>query len=421
MRMMSIFAAFVAVSASAAPEITNISVSRNDAANMMTLTYDLSEEAIVTVSVTAGGVRLAQEAYGEFGGDVAMVVSAGEGKTVFWKRPGGLVETEVKLAAWTKADPPDYLAVDLRAASHWRFYETAGDVPYGVTNRLYKTDKLLLRKIYAAGIKWPMGVSSDVTYKAPMLKLHYVTLTENYYIGVFELTKRQVGNAVDNEVKLPGAIGTDDLRPYSISYNNMRGTSKLWPADGHSVDSSKPVGKIRARTGLTLDLPTEAQWEYACRAGEAKALYTGEDFTLANLSKIAWVSQNWSEDPDGEELTTHEVGLRLPNKWGLYDMAGNGSDVCLDAMSSSPTATDTDMDPYQGADAIDPVGTTNSNTARHARRGGAVASTAGGNTSAVNFSTTSSVTASSHSRENVSATAGYRHLAYRMTMPAVIP
>lgn len=411
MRVMSIFAAFVAVSASAAPEITNISVSRNDAANMTTITYDLSEEAIVTVSVTAGGARLAQDAYGEFGGDVAMIVPAGEGKAVFWKRPGGLAETEVKLAAWTKADPPDYLAVDLRAARHWRFYETAGDVPYGVTNRLYKTDKLLLRKIYAAGIQWPMGASSDVTRAAPIHTLHYVTLTENYYIGVFELTKRQAGNAVSSEVKMPEAIETDDLRPYSISYNNMRGTTKLWPADGHSVDSSKPVGKIRARTGLEFDLPTEAQWEYACRAGETKALYTGEAFTLANLSKIGWTSDNWANDPAGEELITHEVGLLLPNKWGLYDMIGNGSDVCLDVMSN--TASDAMND--ETNDVTDPTGPDDT-TARHARRGGAVASTSSNKTTAVNY-----MKSGSHFRENVSATAGYAHLAYRMTMPAVMP
>ena len=405
----------------AVPEISNVTQSRNEETHLVTITYDLSETAIVTASVFVNGEKLSQAAYGILAGKVHRVVAAGTGCKIWWKAPAGLAaNAEVKLSAWAKDDPPDYMAVDMITINHRRFYETAEDVPGGVTNRLYKTDKLLMRKIYAKNIEWPMGTSSDVPYILPQHKLHMVTLTENYYIGVYEMTKRQYGN-ITNDFKRAENIVTDDVRPLSMSYGNMRGSDSgyVWPTDGHKVKSSRPIGLIRSRTGLTLDLPTEAQWEYACRAGESKALYTGEATNEVNVSKIAWHGGNWNQDPEGQEFTTHEVGLLAPNKWGLYDMLGNGSDVCLDVMSDSNSDT-AQIDPYQGEPAEDPVGPLTGSyvttKGRHARRGGAVATTAGNTTR-----TTTCAVCRAHYRENLAYSAGYTHLGYRMTMPAVIP
>jgi hypothetical protein len=114
-----------------------------------------------------------------------------------------------------------------------------------------------------------------------------------------------------------------------------------WPADNW-VDAASFFGKVRAKTSLTADLPTEAQWEYACRAGTRTALNSGKDLTSVtnacpNLNEVArnpWNSQRilgWTE-PDGkggyENHTT--VGLYLPNAYGLYDMHGNVQEWCLD-------------------------------------------------------------------------------------------
>jgi formylglycine-generating enzyme required for sulfatase activity len=83
-----------------------------------------------------------------------------------------------------------------------------------------------------------------------------------------------------------------------------------------------------APRGWKFALPTEAQWEYACRAGTTTALNNGKNLTslegpCSNLDEVAWYSQNSDGKP-------HSVGTKKPNAWGLYDMLGNVSEWCLD-------------------------------------------------------------------------------------------
>lgn len=83
--------------------------------------------------------------------------------------------------------------------------------------------------------------------------------------------------------------------------------------------------------GLTLSLPTEAQWEYCCRAGESKASY-------GNPADISWFSKN-------SGLSTHPVRTKLPNRWGLFDMLGNAYERCVDCHRI-----------YEATSVVDPVG-----------------------------------------------------------------
>ena len=120
------------------------------------------------------------------------------------------------------------------------------------------------------------------------------------------------------------------------------------------MDAESFLGILRAKTGLPFDLPTEAQWEYACRAGTETALNSGKNLTdKYECPNMAAVGRYWYNG--GEEglvdtscdtsAGTAAVGSYLPNAWGLYDMHGNVWELCLDWDGS-----------YDPGDAVDPVG-----------------------------------------------------------------
>ena len=87
-------------------------------------------------------------------------------------------------------------------------------------------------------------------------------------------------------------------------------------------------------------MPTEAQWEYACRAGSVSALYNGKELITqdgfdSNLDEIAWYDKNSSG-------ITHPVGQKKPNAWGIYDMLGNVYEWCQDIYDNYTSLIDTD-------------------------------------------------------------------------------
>lgn len=86
-------------------------------------------------------------------------------------------------------------------------------------------------------------------------------------------------------------------------------------------------------TKYRFSLPTEAQWEYACRAGTSSSFYSGED--ESDLARVAWYAGN-------SEKQTHPVGEKFPNNWGLYDMHGNVCEWCYDSPIPYPNGTEID-------------------------------------------------------------------------------
>ena len=104
------------------------------------------------------------------------------------------------------------------------------------------------------------------------------------------------------------------------------------PASGYPITSAT-VSATWANSGFRL--PTEAQWEYAARAGTTTTYYWGNDSSDATVGQYAWYSTNSSSK-------THAVGQKLPNTWGLYDMAGNVWQWCWDWSGSYPSGAQTD-------------------------------------------------------------------------------
>ena len=185
-------------------------------------------------------------------------------------------------------------------------------VPKGGWTDEYKTTKLVLRRI-------EKGSTSGVNIDKP------------YYIGVFEVTSAQFMLMTGGEGVSSWSL-TNDARPQArLSYNLLRGTSAgtLYP-DSTAVDATSVIGILRAKTGLTtLDLPTEAQWEYACRAGTTSD-YNNGGSTEADLATLGRYSGNQNDGRGGFSGGATTVGSYAPNRWGLYDMHGNVQEWCLD-------------------------------------------------------------------------------------------
>jgi formylglycine-generating enzyme required for sulfatase activity len=143
---------------------------------------------------------------------------------------------------------------------------------------------------------------------------HEVTISKPFYMGVLAVTQEQYERVMGkNPSTFKGA-----QNPVETLY---------WD------DAVEFCLRLSMKTGHAVRLPTEAEWEYACRAGSKGRFSFGDDD--GRLGDYAWYLRN-------SDLKTHPVGQKKPNDWGLYDMHGNVWQWCGDW--------------YAGARALDPKG-----------------------------------------------------------------
>jgi formylglycine-generating enzyme required for sulfatase activity len=201
---------------------------------------------------------------------------------------------------------------------------------------------LKLEMVLLPAGKFVMGASpGDKNARDEEKPPHQVRISKPFYIGKYLLTQEQ-WEAVMGE-------SSESLH-----------TGPKNPVDDITfVGAQRLLGKLNAKIkihGWRFALPTEAQWEFACRAGSTTMYCFGNDAT--ELREYAWYNDN-----SGGK--THPVGEKRPNAWGLYDMHGNVGEYCRDMF---------DRNYYRSSPEIDPTGPTRG--ADHVLRGGNFLTTA---------------------------------------------
>lgn len=327
---------FATATFAADPSISNVRVAPQGADRKVTVSYTLADApAIVTFEVFTNGVSIGGFPLRAAWGDVNVIVPPGVDRKIVWQprewSDRFVVDgsVSVKVTAHALDNPPDYMAVDLTMPSNRLWYANAEAVPFGVTNDLYKTEKLLMRRIHAAGVRWRKGSNQgELVGHWGTEPAYPVILTKDYYIGVFQVTYRQHALFAN-----PAAVNTSaaTFPRQKVNSDNLRGAIPAydWHANGPAVDPTLPLGKLRAYTGIdTFDLPSDAQWEFACLGGTAHARF---GIGGAELPKYAWYAgSDYTKHGATGSKAVQRVGLLLPNPYGLYDMLGNGSELCND-------------------------------------------------------------------------------------------
>jgi formylglycine-generating enzyme required for sulfatase activity len=200
-------------------------------------------------------------------------------------------------------------ALVVAAAAVLASYGHAGESPAGEV----VVNSLGMRMVRVPAGSFRMGSPPGEPLRQEEETPRRVTLTRAFRMAATEVTQRQwLALMPQNRSPQPG-----DDRPV---------TSVSWP------EAQEFCAKLSQKEGTTYRLPTEAEWEYACRAGDASPPAGG-----AGLAAAAW----YADDSMG---TTHPVGSRDPNAWGLHDMLGNAAEWTLDAYGPYPRVEE-DKDP----------------------------------------------------------------------------
>ena len=237
---------------------------------------------------------------------------------------------EIGVFAEDVTDDATYLVLNL--STYKMTASTTG--PSVATGASSKYAELWLRRVEAGS--FVMGSASTEPNRTANNEIqHTVTISKAFYAGVFELTEGQFDRIDSN------TAGTSVIPKGSITYAGFRGSSygDTWPTKtDHRVDSTSFFGKLRTKTGgsLLFDLPTDAQWEMACRdKGTSDRTTSGFwgsstwnngvqfDSSYNGAGDVAWYTDN-----SGGAI--HEVGTKGASSIGTYDMHGNALEFCLD-------------------------------------------------------------------------------------------
>jgi formylglycine-generating enzyme required for sulfatase activity len=203
---------------------------------------------------------------------------------------------------------------------------TAADLPHDLTLDL--GNGISLKAVLIPAGTFMEGAPEKEKFSRPEEKpQRQVTISKPFYMGIYKVTQEQF----------------DAILGPKAGQQRQPGPQN--PAQPYKFDQITDFcAKVSAKTGRTVRLPTEAEWEYACRAGTTTAWFFGDD-------PAPFRDYGWFNTP-GQPVTFHAVGLKKPNPWGVYDMYGSLAEVCSDLGGQYPHATL----PYAPGPVTDPTG-----------------------------------------------------------------
>lgn len=296
--------------------LKNVSFSQDMATRDVVVNYEIvGSPALIQADILTNGVSIgcAKTFTGDYSYSGNDVFAVGP-HTFRWRArrdwPDNLVDNlKVRVQAYYPEEGAslfgNYMVIDLTGGGNFPV-SYLYDVPAGGWTDEYKTTKLVLRKIPAGSVR---NAANNYT----------IVQTKPYWMGVFETTQKQYTLLMGGECTDVAA----KKAKMGLSYAALRGSSTglSYPAS-KAVDDTTFLGILRSKTGLAFDLPSEMQWEYACRAGTTSVYYNGTDTGYAGIVILdgSWGDSMWV------------VGRATPNAWGLYDMLGNVSEICADVL-----------------------------------------------------------------------------------------
>jgi formylglycine-generating enzyme required for sulfatase activity len=195
-----------------------------------------------------------------------------------------------------------------------------------------------------------MGSPKEEVYRNEDETQHDVSITKPFYLGVYEVTQGQYEGIMGKNPAFFSAAGGGKQRVENKKTADYPVERVSWH------DAVEFCKKLSAKESKKYRLPTEAEWEYACRAGAKTVFHTGNDFNsnLANINGLIYSSYG-KEEAGPFHRSTVKVGEYKPNAFGLHDMHGNVQEWCSDWYAADYYAKSPKEDPQGPAEGSERV------------------------------------------------------------------